>query len=109
MAYMESKYDISRHILQRTRAKLAKIGLIEHVSYLNSRYGGEQGWKLSSRFETGLRTLAAKCAQFRDVNTGSREKDMVLVDFAASRRGLAGRGQEVVRRARTVGDLSSGL
>lgn len=94
MAYMESKYDISRRILQRTRAKLAKLGLIEHVSYLNSRYGGEQGWKLSSRFETALRALAAKCAQFRDVNTGSREKDMALVDFAASRRGLAGREQK---------------
>ncbi|MBE0537364.1 MAG: hypothetical protein IH624_17000 [Phycisphaerae bacterium] len=92
MAYMESKYDISRRILQRTRAKLAKLGLIEHVSYLNSRYGGEQGWKLSSRFETGLRGLAAKCGQLRDVNTGSMEKDLMLVDFAASRRGLAGGG-----------------
>jgi len=88
MAHMESKYDISRRILQRARAKLAKLGLIEHVSYLNSRYGGQSGWKLSSRFETGLKGLAAKCAQFRDVKMGSREKDVTLVDFAASRRSI---------------------
>ena len=34
LAYLESKYDISRRILQRTRAKLSRLGLIEHVSYL---------------------------------------------------------------------------
>jgi len=52
LGYLESKYDISRRVLQRTRAKLSRIGLVEHVSYLNSRYGGQHGWKLSSRFET---------------------------------------------------------
>ncbi|MHC4587395.1 MAG: hypothetical protein ACYS3N_22950 [Planctomycetota bacterium] len=41
LAYIERRYDISRRILQRTRAKLSRLGLIEHVSYLNSRYGGE--------------------------------------------------------------------
>jgi hypothetical protein len=37
LAYLEKKYHISRRILQRTRAKLSRLGLIEHVSYLNSR------------------------------------------------------------------------
>ena len=55
LAYLERKYDISRRILQRTRAKLSRLGLIEHVSYLNSRYGGQHGWRLSSRFERALR------------------------------------------------------
>jgi len=86
LAYMEKRYDISRRILQRTRAKLSKLGLIEHVSYLNSRYGGQHGWKLSSRFETALKQLAAKCAGFRDVKTSSKEKDLMLVKFADSRR-----------------------
>ena len=40
LAYIESKYRVSRRILQRARAKLSRLGLIEHVSYLNSRYGG---------------------------------------------------------------------
>jgi hypothetical protein len=86
MVDLETKYNISRRILQRTRAKLSKLGLIEHVSYLNSRYGGQHGWKLSSRFETALKQLAAKCAGFRDVKTSSKEKDLMLVEFADSRR-----------------------
>ena len=87
LAYMEKRYDISRRILQRTRAKLSKLGLIEHVSYLNNRYGGQHGWKLSNRFESALKRLAAKCVGFRDAKTSSREKDLMLVQFANSRRG----------------------
>ena len=86
LAYMETKYSISRRILQRTRAKLSKLGLIEHVSYLNSRYGGQYGWKLSSRFETALKQLAVKCAGFRDTKISSKEKDLMLVEFTNSRR-----------------------
>ena len=85
-AYMESKYVISRRILERTRAKLARFGLIEHVSYLNSRYGGQSGWKLSSRFESSLKQLADKCAGFRDVKTGSKEKDLMLVGLMDAQR-----------------------
>ena len=85
-AYLERKYNISRRILQRTRAKLSRIGLIEHVSYLNSRYGGQQGWKLSTRFEGSLKQLSEKCASFRDTKTSSKEKDLMLVEFGKSRR-----------------------
>ena len=88
LAYMEKKYDISRRILQRARAKLSRLGLIEHVSYLNSRYGGQHGWKLSSRFETALKHLVAKCAGFGDAKISSKEKDLMLVKFADARRGI---------------------
>jgi hypothetical protein len=81
MTDLETKYDISRRILQITRAKLSRLGLIEHVSYLNRRYGGQHGWRLSSRFEQGLKQLAQKCADFRDTKTGSKEKDLMLVEF----------------------------
>ncbi len=54
LASLGQKYDVSRRILQRARAKLSRLGLIEHVSYLNSRYGGQNGWKLSTRFERAL-------------------------------------------------------
>jgi len=86
LAYIERKYDISRRILQRTRAKLARLGLIEHVSYLNSRYGGQSGWKLSNRFEGALKQLAQKCASFKDIKISSKEKDLMLVEFAGARR-----------------------
>ena len=90
LVYLEGKYDVSRRILQRTRAKLSKLGLIEHVSYLNSRYGGQHGWKLSSRFESALKQLAQKCASFRGTKISSKEKDLMLVEFAHTRRSIAG-------------------
>ena len=92
---MERKYGISHRILQRTRAKLSRLGLIEHISYLNNRYGGQSGWKLSSRFESALKQLAVKYADFRDTKTSSKEKDSMLVDFANARRGIASKKQRV--------------
>lgn len=86
MADLETKYNISRRTLQRTRAKLSKLGLIEHVSYLSNRYGGQHGWKLSSRFEGALKQLASKCASFRDTKTSSKEKDYMLVEFTDAKR-----------------------
>jgi hypothetical protein len=88
LAYLERKYDISRRILQRTRAKLSRLGLIEHVSYLNSRYGGQYGWKLSTRFERALRQLADKCSMLRDKTAGSKEKDNMLLQLMDARRNL---------------------
>ena len=90
MSNLESQYGISRRILQRTRAKLSRLGLIEHVSYLNSRYGGQYGWKLSTRFERSLNQLAQKCAGFRDTKVRSKEKDLMLVEFADTKRSVAG-------------------
>ena len=89
LSYIENKYSTSRRILQRARAKLSRLGLIEHVGYLNSRYGGQAGWKLSTRFERSLNQLAQKCADIRDTKTSSKEKDSMLVNFANARRNTA--------------------
>jgi len=86
LGYLESKYSISRRVLQRARAKLSRLGLIEHVSYLNSRYGGQHGWKLSSRFETALGQLAGRCSVLRDKTTSSVEKDRVMLYLADANR-----------------------
>jgi len=86
LAHLERKYDISRRILQRTRAKLARLGLIEHVSYLNCRYGGQSGWKLSSRFEGSLRQVAGRCSGFRRIGDCRRDKDEMLLEFLSARR-----------------------
>jgi len=90
LKYLERQYGISRRILQRTRAKLSRLGVIEYVSYLNSRYGGQHGWKLSTRFEQALEQLVVKSAIFRDRKATVREKDLMLVDFADARRRGAG-------------------
>jgi hypothetical protein len=86
LAYLESKYDISRRILQRTRARLSKLGLIEHVSYLNNRYGGQHGWKLSTRFERALRQLANRCSMLREKTASSEEKNNILLQLADAKR-----------------------
>lgn len=89
LAYIETKYGVPRRILQRARAKLARLGLIEHVSYLNSRYGGQHGCQLSSRFERALRELAEKNAGFKNTGTGSKEKDLMLLELMDARRIVA--------------------
>jgi hypothetical protein len=88
LSYLEKQYKISRRILQRTRAKLSKLGLIEHVSYLNSRYGGQHGWKLSSRFENSLRQLAQKSSELRTISINSKEKDKMIIDFLDAKRDI---------------------
>jgi len=55
------------------------------MSYLNGRYGGQHGWRLSTRFERALNRLAQKCASLRDTKTVQKEKDSMLVEFTNSR------------------------
>jgi len=82
LSQIERDYGISRRTLQRTRAKLARLGLIEHISWMNSRHGGQQGWKLSSRMGTALRQLSEKLDDWRrDTRPGRMEKDEQLVDL----------------------------
>ena len=88
LAYLERKYDISRRILQRARAKLSRLGVIEHVSYLNRRYYGQHGWKLSTRFGRALSQLSRKWADLNHVIANSKEKEEMLLQFANSRRNL---------------------
>jgi hypothetical protein len=87
LSFIETKYGISRRILQRARAKLSRFGLIEHISCFNSRYGGQQGWKLSSRFERSLNQLAQKCSSFRDTRESSKEK--MLLAFMDTKRSVS--------------------
>ncbi len=60
LSYLEDRYGISRRTLQRTRAKLSRLGLIERISWMNSRYGGQEGWKLSSRMAQPYGALQTK-------------------------------------------------
>jgi hypothetical protein len=90
LVFIEHKYNTSRRILQRARAKLTRLGLIEHVSSFNSRYGGQTGWKLSTRFEAALRRLADKCVSFRGTMPSSKDKDAMFIKFADARRNIPG-------------------
>ena len=65
LTFLEDRYDISRRTLQRSRAKLSHLGLIEHVTWMNTRHGGREGWKLSNRMGTALRKLSQKIEDWR--------------------------------------------
>ena len=82
LSYLEDRYGISRRTLQRTRAKLSRLGLIERISWMNSRYGGQEGWKLSSRMSTALRGLADKIDSWRkDTCPERKQKDEQLIEL----------------------------
>lgn len=103
LAYIEKRYDISRRILQRTRAKLSRLGLIEHISYLNSRHGGQHGWKPSTRFERTLNQLGLKCADYRNTATGSKEKEILLLEFTDARRKIPTSQSQHIHRQKQDG------
>ena len=82
LAHLEKRYQISRRTLQRSRAKLARLGLIERVSWMNSRYGGQEGWKSSGRMSTSLRQLADRIDTWRrDKNASRQAKERALMDL----------------------------
>ena len=82
VAGLEERYGITRRTLQRTRAKLARLGLIEHVTWMNSRFGGRTGWRLSSRMSSGLRQLADRIDRWRgDIRYERRRQDERLVEL----------------------------
>ena len=86
--FIQNKYAVSKRILERTRSKLSGLGLIEHVSSFNTRYGGQSGWKLSSRFEAALKRLAEKSSLLRDKNLRTRDKDEMFISYTDARRSV---------------------
>jgi hypothetical protein len=82
LGFLERRHNISRRTLERARAKLARLGLIEHVTWMNSRYGGQQGWVLSNRMSGALRLLADKIDGWRnDTRPERQEKDDMLAQL----------------------------
>lgn len=86
LATVARKHRISKRTLERVRAKLRRLGLIDRVSRFNSQHGYLEGWVLSARFERSLKTLADKLAELKVGERGSREKDEMLLDYARVRR-----------------------
>ncbi len=90
--------SVSKRTIERTRAKLHRLGLIDRVSHFNARHGFRDGWILSSRFERCLRQLADKIADLRSREHADREKDNLLIAYADARRFAA----ESARAARNA-------
>jgi len=79
---------ITKRTLERVRAKMRRMGLIDHVSRFNARHGCREGWILSSRFENSLRQLADRAADLKRP-VGSKDKELLLLELADARREAA--------------------
>ena len=86
LAIPAEKHGVSRRTLERVRAKMRRMGLIDHVSRFSAEWGYREGWSLSARFERGLRALADKVTQVKRPDAGMKEKDEFLLQLAAARR-----------------------
>lgn len=83
------EHGITKRTLERVRAKLRRLGLIDHVSRFNARHGYREGWVLSTRFGRNLRMLAEKAEHLARSDAGSHDKDRLLLDMAWARREVA--------------------
>lgn len=68
------KHDLSRRVLETVRAKMRRMGLIDHVSRFNRRYGYREGWVFSGKFAKALGQLAQLTERLRG-KCGKRQRD----------------------------------
>jgi len=94
LAEIAERHGVSKRTLERVRAKMRRMGLIDHVSRFNARRGYKEGWVLSTRFEKSLRQLSGRVAELKDTCTGSKDKDMLVLQLAQARRDAANSDRE---------------
>ena len=58
LAPLCQKHDFSPRMLETVRAKMRRMGLIDHVSRFNRKYGYREGWVFSNRFHQAFKLLA---------------------------------------------------
>ncbi len=67
------KYCCSRRVLEIVRAKMRRLGLIDHVSRFSSKYGYREGWVFSSRFAKSAMVLSELPDRFRETRDAKQE------------------------------------
>ena len=86
LASLESiadKHGFSRRSLETVRAKMRRLGIVDHVSRFNRRYGYREGWVFSNHFSKGLRRLAGLLERLRERRVGVQEmKDRDMLKYA---------------------------
>jgi hypothetical protein len=60
------KYDFSPRMLETVRSKMRRMGIIDHVSRFNKRYGYREGWVFSSRFVRSIERIGSLFQEFSD-------------------------------------------
>ena len=60
------RYGFSHRSLETVRAKMRRLGIIDHVSRFNQRHGYREGWTLCSKFGRSLDRLGTLSNQLRE-------------------------------------------
>jgi hypothetical protein len=71
---LTDKYSFSRRSLETVRAKMRRLGLIDHVSRFNKRHGYREGWVFSNRFAKSLNRLVEISTAFRERKNALQEQ-----------------------------------
>ena len=72
--YLTDKYGFSCRVLETVRAKMRRMGLIDHVSRFNKRYGYREGYVLSTRFTSSLKYLADLSVRLKEKKSPQMER-----------------------------------
>ena len=82
LSWIAEKYGVSCRVLELVRAKMRRLGLIDHVSRFNQRHGYREGWVFSNRFQRSLLRLGESWEGFCAVNDARQEgKDRDLFKY----------------------------
>jgi hypothetical protein len=65
LAPLCQKHDFSPRMIETVRAKMRRMGLIDHVSRFNKMYGYREGWVFSSRSNRALQRLSSLIEMLR--------------------------------------------
>ena len=71
---LAEKHNISQRTLETVRAKMRRLGIIDHVSRFNRKNGYREGWIFSRRFEHCLDRLTRSMEKAKDARDPSREQ-----------------------------------
>ncbi len=71
---LTEKYGFSERTLETVRAKMRRMGHIDHVSRFNKSYGYREGWVFSSRFQRTVNRLGELWLLFRERKGEIQEK-----------------------------------
>jgi len=82
LAPLCQKYDFSPRMLETVRAKMRRMGLIDHVSRFNKKHGYREGWAFSNRFLKGLKIFYNLFSVvFSYLDQHQKSKDQYLFQF----------------------------
>ena len=82
LAWIAEKYNFSQRLLEIVRAKMRRMGIIDHVSKFSKKNNYREAWVFSSRFQRTLSRLTEYHTSFKKIeNSRQEQKDRDLFRY----------------------------